>query len=172
MPPAGSRCVWLFVLDVIAGACVHYRVPHYLDWQSVRRPGRLRRVVGDGVLIGLVFASVPVLFGSGEPSVTPGAIDMAIWFLVLGAVGVINTMLAYACVAVRSTWSRRCSQKQRRSDVMPSEQRVLAREDWTAARRELFVGTGLGTGYGPPDRASVTGMLGRLFKYGEKRHVS
>jgi hypothetical protein len=66
--------------------------------------------VGDGVLIGLVFASVPVLFGSGEPSVTPGAIDMAIWFLVLGAVGVINTMLAYACVAVyRRMMTRRAA---------------------------------------------------------------
>ncbi len=97
-PPTGFLLV--VVLDAIAGACVYYRVPHYLEWQSVRRPGRLRRVVGDGVLIGLVFASVPVLFGSGEPSVTPGPIDMVIWFAVLAAIGVMNTMLVDACVAV------------------------------------------------------------------------
>lgn len=97
-PPPGFLLV--VVLDAIAGAGIYYRVPHYLQWQSARRPRRLLRVVGDGVAIGLAFAAVPVLFGSGEPSVTPRPIDMVIWFTVVAAVGVANTMLVYACVVL------------------------------------------------------------------------
>ena len=59
------------------------------------------RVVRDGIFIGLAFATVPILIGGGEPSVTPTWIDRSIWFTVLALVGVFNTTLVYACCIVR-----------------------------------------------------------------------
>ena len=94
-PPPGFLLV--VALDVIAGVCVYFRVPVYLRWQQLRRPRRRVQVVIDGIVIGLLFAAVPVLFGSGEPSVIPRPVDYLIWFCVIAAVGVANTLLVYAC---------------------------------------------------------------------------
>lgn len=96
-PPPGFLLIVL--LDAIAAAGIFYRVPHYLQWQSERQPHRWLRVLGDGAAIGLVFALVPLLLGSGEPSVTPTPFDRLVWFAVLAAIGIVNAMLIYACVA-------------------------------------------------------------------------
>ncbi len=104
-PPRGF--LWIVLLDLIAGGCVYFRVPDYLHWQSLRLPCRFLRVVGDGIFIGLVFATVPIMVGGGEPSVTPTWIDRGIWFAVLALVGVLNTNLVYACCAVRRYLSER-----------------------------------------------------------------
>ena len=97
-PPPGLLLVVL--LDAIAAGGIFYRVPHYLRWQTVRRPHRVVRVLGDGVVVGVTFALLPMLAGSGEPSVVPTAADRLIWFAVLAAVGILNAMLVYACVAL------------------------------------------------------------------------
>ena len=98
-PPRGF--LWIVLLNLIAGGCIYFRVPDYLRWQSLRLPRRLLRVVRDGIFIGLAFATVPILIGGGEPSVTPTWIDRSIWFTVLALVGVFNTTLVYACCVVR-----------------------------------------------------------------------
>ena len=105
-PPPGFLLIVL--LDAIAAGGVLYRVPHYLDWQSTRRPRRLLRVLGDGAMVGVVFALVPLVLGSGEPSVTPTVLDRFTWFAVLVVVGIANAMLLYACVAANRLRGRRC----------------------------------------------------------------
>lgn len=108
-PPRGF--VWLVLLDLIAGGCVYCRVPDYLRWQSLRLPRRRLGVVRDGIFIGLVFATVPIVVGGGEPSVTPTWLDRGIWFAVLALVGVSNTMLVYAfCIARRYVTERQGSE--------------------------------------------------------------
>lgn len=87
------------LFDAIAAGGILCRVPHYLRWQTARQPYRLARVLGDGVVIGVAFAVLPLLLGSGEPSVVPIGADRLIWFAVLAAIGILNAMLVYACVA-------------------------------------------------------------------------
>lgn len=97
-PPPGFMLIVL--LDAIAAVGILYRVPHYLQWQAARRPSRLVRVLGDGVVVGVSFALLPMLVGSGEPSVVPAVTDRLIWFAVLAAIGILNAIVVYACVAV------------------------------------------------------------------------
>jgi len=97
-PPPGFLLIVL--LDAIAAAGILYRIPHYLRWQTAKRPHRLVRVLGDGLAVGMAFALLPVLLVSGEPSVVPTVADRLIWFAVLATIGILNAMLVYACVAM------------------------------------------------------------------------
>ncbi len=96
-PPPGFILVVL--LDLLAAAVVFWRVPYYLDWMQTGQPRRLLWVVRDGLIAGLAFALLATLasklFGGGEPTVTQSIGSIAIWFVVLGGVGVANTLTIY-----------------------------------------------------------------------------
>lgn len=96
-PPAGFALVAL--LAALASACIYWRVPSYLHWQSARWPRRLPAVLFDGIVIGLVFACVPSFLSDGEPSVVPTTLARFTWFAVLAGVGMVNSLLVYACAA-------------------------------------------------------------------------
>ncbi len=99
-PPSGF--VWVVFLDLVAGLLVYVRVPTYIRWIKIKKRYRFLRACAEGLLVGLVFALIPLLVGSGEPSVTPSWIDRVIWFMVVGLVGVVNAIGIYACCAWRS----------------------------------------------------------------------
>lgn len=92
-PPLGF--LWLAAAVAICAAVVFWRVPTYIDWYRSQRPGRLWRVALEGLAAGLVVAIPFVLKGSGEPSITVQPIDYAIWFAILGMMGVLNSMSLY-----------------------------------------------------------------------------
>ena len=92
-PPVG----FLLLVFVIAACAfvVYWRVPTYIGWYRTKRPGRLWRVILDGVIAGIVVATPFVLNRSGASSITPQPVDYAIWFALLGFVGALNSMAIY-----------------------------------------------------------------------------
>ena len=49
----------------------------------------------EGFLAGLVVATPFALFGSGEPTVLMQLIDYAGWFVILGIMGMLNSLTLY-----------------------------------------------------------------------------
>jgi hypothetical protein len=92
-PPPGF--LWLALAVAVCAAVVYWRIPTYIEWHRTRRPGRYWRVVLDGFIAGLLVALPFALRGSGEPSITMQATDYAIWFGVLGMMGVVNSVTLY-----------------------------------------------------------------------------
>ena len=93
-PPVGF--IWLVLLCLLAAGIVYLRVPTYIKWSATRRRFRLLRVFVDGIVAGLLFALLPLLFNSGgEPGIRPTWVDRMIWFAVLAGVGVANAMIVY-----------------------------------------------------------------------------
>ena len=94
-PPAGFGL--LVLIDLLAALLVFWRVPRYLRWIAEKRH-RLFRVTLDGLVAGLAFALVAMglstLLG-GAPAVQPTGVAGAIWFSVLGFVGVVNAVTIY-----------------------------------------------------------------------------
>ena len=88
--------IWIIALDLLAALVVYFRVPYYLAWVNTRRKNRIWHVLLDGLVAGLVCALFALLFpGGGEPSVERSGCDYLIWFLVVGAMGVINAVCIY-----------------------------------------------------------------------------
>ncbi len=93
-PPVGF--IWLVLLCLLASGIVYLRVPTYANWSATGRRFRLLRVFVDGIVAGILFALIPLLFnGGGEPGIQPTWVDRMIWFAVLAGVGAANAMLIY-----------------------------------------------------------------------------
>ena len=106
--PVPKGFVLAFILSAIAGVLVYLRVPTYMEWSRARRKLRHLRVVGDGVIVGVVFATIPLLIpGNGEPTVHPTLGDRLIWYAVLSFVGVANTVVVYLISAIAAKLSVR-----------------------------------------------------------------
>ena len=92
-PPLGF--VWIVLAAAVCAIVVFWRIPTYIDWQRSQRSGRFWRVILDGFVAGLLVALPFALAGGGEPSVTPQASDYVIWFIVVGLMGVVNSVVLY-----------------------------------------------------------------------------
>jgi hypothetical protein len=65
----------------------------------------------DGVVAGLLVALPFALAGSGEPSVSVRPLDYVIWFAVMAAVGLLNSIALYGLNALLIRISARTTQK-------------------------------------------------------------
>lgn len=93
-PPVGF--LWLVLLCLLAAGVVYLRMPTYANWSATRHRFRLIRVFLDGIVAGLIFALIPLVFnGGGEPGIQPTWADRMIWFAVLAGVGAANAMIVY-----------------------------------------------------------------------------
>ena len=97
-PPPGF--LWIVLAVAVCALVVYWRIPTYIDWYRTQRPGRFWRVLLDGLVAGLVVALPFALKGSGEPTVTMQTRDYVIWFLVVGMVGVVNSLTLYLANAL------------------------------------------------------------------------
>jgi membrane protease YdiL (CAAX protease family) len=98
-PPSGF--IMLIVFDILAAGLIYWRVPTYITWFETRKSNRLLYVLRDGVAAGFAFAVLALLLpGTGEPSNSPLPIDYLIWFIVLGAVGLMNAVIIYSVNAL------------------------------------------------------------------------
>ena len=99
-PPPGF--LWLVLLDLIASLLVYLRVPTYAAWHAARRPHRVLRVLRDGALTGLAFATGTLLFAVARlgTAVAPGWGPVLTWLVVLTSVGAITAALLYAFVSL------------------------------------------------------------------------
>lgn len=97
-PPPGF--LWIVLVVAVSAVVVFWRIPTYIDWQHTKRPGRIWRVLRDGLVAGAIVALPFALKGSGEPSVTLQASDYVIWFVVVGLVGVVNSVALYLASAI------------------------------------------------------------------------
>ena len=96
-PPPGF--VTVVLLDLAAAALVYWRVPVYWTWTTARGSRALPLVVRDGLIAGLLFAAMALtgswLLGSGESTLSRSAPAAAVWFAVVGNVGVVNAAGIY-----------------------------------------------------------------------------
>ena len=92
-PPVG----FLLLVFVIAACAivVYWRVPTYIDWVRSQRPRRHWRVLLEGNAAGIVVAVPFVLRGTGEPSISVQVVDYAIWFVIVGFMGALNSLTIY-----------------------------------------------------------------------------
>ncbi len=107
-PPMGF---WALVpLVLLAAGLVYWRVPTYLEWMATRQDGRLLRVAAEGLVAGALFAALgsvgSVLLGAGEPGIERSAPALALWFMVLAAVGAGNALAIYGINAMVSSGAR------------------------------------------------------------------
>jgi len=100
-PPPGF--LLLVLLDLACALVVFWRVPTYVNWYLGGHRNKVPRVLLEGALAGFAVGAVPVIVTSavertvgGELSITPSAVDVAIWFAVLGVVGLLNALTLYA----------------------------------------------------------------------------
>lgn len=102
-PPRGF--VWVVLVVALCASVVYWRIPTYINWSQTKRPGRMLRVALEGFMAGLVVATPFALGGSGEPSITIQPIDYVGWFVILGMMGMLNSLTLYfinAAVARRT----------------------------------------------------------------------
>jgi membrane protease YdiL (CAAX protease family) len=99
-PPVGF--LWLVPLVVACAVAVYLRVPVYASWSSSHRPGRIRRVLLEGIAAGIIVGLIALLFPfTGEPTIAPKRLaDILTWLAVLAAVGTANAAVVYALASV------------------------------------------------------------------------
>ena len=97
-PPIGF--LWIVLVIALSALVVYRRIPTYVRWSQNQQPRRLLRVALEGFVAGLVVAMPFALSGSGEPSITMRPIDYVIWFVVLGMMGMLNSLTLYVINAV------------------------------------------------------------------------
>jgi hypothetical protein len=97
-PPIGF--LWIVLVIALSALVVYWRIPTYVQWSQTQQPRRLLRVALEGFVAGLVVAMPFALFGAGEPSITRQPIDYVIWFVVLGMMGMLNSLTLYVINAV------------------------------------------------------------------------
>lgn len=91
--------VWILLLLILCAVLVCFRAIAYQYWLAHGVRGRRQRATLEGFAAGVAAALLLLLGGFGEPTVEPPALDLSIWFLVLGMIGALNALLAYAGVA-------------------------------------------------------------------------
>ena len=102
-PPPGFGLI--IIIDVLSSLVIYFRVGYYLRWLNGETKYRLLRVMFDGLLAGIVIASVLVLFQLlSDPAITPAGIDYLIWFCVMSFVGIINALIVFIVSVI---WGRR-----------------------------------------------------------------
>ena len=92
-PPIGF--LWIVLVIALSALVVYRRIPTYVQWSQTQQPRRLLRVALEGFVAGLVVAMPFALRGSGEPSITMQPIDYVGWFVVLGMMGMLNSLTLY-----------------------------------------------------------------------------
>jgi hypothetical protein len=99
-PPPGF--LLLVLIDLGCAVVVYYRTGTYQEWIKGRKKNRFWRVLGDGLLTGLVIAALVMIFpGGGEPSApTPGLLDRLIWFAIVGLMGMVNSLGVYGLLVL------------------------------------------------------------------------
>jgi hypothetical protein len=99
-PPVGF--LWLVPLVFVCAVAVYLRVAVYASWSSSHRPGRIRRVLLEGIAAGTVVGLVALLFPfTGEPTLPPKRIaDILTWLAVLAAIGTANAVIIYVLASV------------------------------------------------------------------------
>ena len=97
-PPPGFLLLALVV--AVCAVVVYWRTPTYIHWHRTQRPGRYGRVLLDGIFAGLVLALLFGLKGPGEGTPPLRAIDYVIWFAIVGAMGLFNSVTLYAVSAL------------------------------------------------------------------------
>jgi hypothetical protein len=97
-PPIGF--LWIVLVIALSAMVVYWRIPTYIQWSQEKKRGRLLRVALEGFVAGLVVAMPFALSGSGEPSITMQPIDYVIWFVVLGMMGMLNSLTLYVINAI------------------------------------------------------------------------
>jgi len=95
-PPIGF--LWLVPLVFVCAVAVYLRLPVYASWSSSLRPGRIRRVLLDGIVAGIVVGLIALLLPlTREPTIAPKRLaDILTWLAVLAAVGSANAVIVYA----------------------------------------------------------------------------
>jgi len=95
-PPPG----FLLLVALFGGLAVlvYFRVRSYLVWRDTGVRMRVARVALEGCAAG-VCAALALAMTGGEPSVTPSALDRAIWVAVLGGLGAVSALIVYAAAA-------------------------------------------------------------------------
>jgi len=99
-PPVGF--LWLVPLVVVCGVAVYRRLPVYASWSRSQRPGRIQRVLLEGIAAGIAVGLIAFLFSFiREYAITPMRIlDILTWLAVLGAVGTTNAVVVYALASI------------------------------------------------------------------------
>ena len=97
-PPIGF--LWIVLIIAICTAVVYWRVPTYVEWGQTQLRGSLLRVALEGFLAGLVVAMPFVFLGSGNPTIPMGATAYVVWFVILGLMGMLNSVMLYVINAV------------------------------------------------------------------------
>jgi hypothetical protein len=83
------------LIIALSALVVYWRIPTYVRWSQNQQPRRLLRVALEGFVAGLVVAMPFALRGSDEPSITMQPIDYVGWFVVLGMMGMLNSLTLY-----------------------------------------------------------------------------
>ena len=99
-PPLGFLLIVL--IDLGCAVVVYYRAGRYTEWIRNKTKGRIWRVLGDGLLAGVVIAALVMIFpGGGEPNIpTPGLLDNLIWFAIVGFMGMVNSLGVYGLLTL------------------------------------------------------------------------
>jgi hypothetical protein len=99
-PPVGF--LRLIPLVFVCSVAVYLRLPVYASWSSSHRPGRIRRVLLDGIAAGIVLGLILLSFPfTQEPALAPKRIvDILIWLSVLAVVGAANAVVVYIIASV------------------------------------------------------------------------
>ena len=92
-PPVGF--LWVVLIVAICSAVVYWRIPPYIMWYRKCRFARYWRVTLEGLIGGVLVASFFVSLGNGEPTVTAGPEDYAIFISVLAILGIVNALALY-----------------------------------------------------------------------------
>jgi hypothetical protein len=94
--------LWLVPLVAVCAIVLYLRLPVYATWSGAHRPGRIRRVLLEGIAAGIVVGLIALLFSSiRESAIAPERIAyILIWLAVFAAVGTANVVAVYALASV------------------------------------------------------------------------
>jgi hypothetical protein len=93
-PTSGET--WLLIADLAAALLVYFRVQAYLNWALERKRGRMERAMGEGLVIGFLFALISTtLPSSGKMGVELPIMDRKLWFGVFSLAGAFIAGVVY-----------------------------------------------------------------------------
>ena len=92
-PPRFALLVVAFaVMTSVATRRLQVLLLHRLEDGRVSRGA----VAAEGAVAGAALGAFMLAVGGGEPSVSPGVVDFAIWFLVLGMLGAVGFLVLWS----------------------------------------------------------------------------